>query len=341
MREKMKTGQTLEAGGNCAVCDTRERRIVSLVGRGFQKLTTVICTGCGLVHSHPIPSPADLQRFYAEDYRKAYKGTHKPKLKHVYRYAPGAYQRVAELAALVGPEQRRFLDIGSGSGEILYMARKAGFEVTGVEPNTGYADYTREELGLPVQNCTFEEADLPKAHFDILNLSHVLEHLPDPLASLRFLNTLLRPGGILCVAVPDIGHASHAPWTRFHYAHIHNFSHETLKAMVLKAGFEILPQSSGSTTLIARKTGAAFCDMPRPMPENYEMLWQTLTAEHAGVAHVAGKRGIARLLGKLYRYPRDHVMGRLMGSPRRILDKVHARMCETYGTLMTFALAAV
>ena len=241
-----------------------------------------------------------------------------------------------------GPERRRFLDIGSGSGEILYMARKAGFEVTGVEPNTGYAEYTREELGLPVQNCTFEEADLPKAHFDILNLSHVLEHLPDPLASLRFLNTLLRPGGILCVAVPDIGHASHAPWTRFHYAHIHNFSHETLKAMVLKAGFEILPQSSGSTDADRPQDGGGV--LRHAAADAGELRDAVADADGGACGRCACRRQARHRPVDRQAVP---LSARPCDGPADGLAAPHPRQgacthgAETYGTLMTFVLAAV
>lgn len=331
MADNPNVGLTLDSERACCICHGHERRVVSGIGRGFEKLTTVICTGCGLLQSHPMPTEAELERFYAVDYRKKYKSTYEPKLKHVYRYAPGAYQRAAQLAAMAGPEQRRFLDIGSGSGEILYMARKMGFEVAGIEPNTGYAQYTRTKLDLPVQNCNYEQADLPKEHFDILNLNHVLEHLPDPLASLRFLNGLLRPGGILCVAVPDIAHTSHAPWTRFHYAHVHNFNHDTLKAMVLKSGFEVLPESTASTTLIARKAGAAFCDMPQRMERNYQRLWSGLTASTSVAGHVASRRGIGRFLGKLYRYPKEYLLAKTHGSPRAILDHVFTRMEKAGG----------
>jgi SAM-dependent methyltransferase len=335
------TGQKLEAERPCSICLGRERQVLSLIGRGFEKLTTVICTGCGLVHHRKIPTDAELTRFYAVDYRKKYKATFKPKLKHIYRYAPGAYQRAAQLAALAGPGQRRFLDIGSGSGEILYMARRMGFEVTGIEPNIGYAEYTRSELGLPVRNCDYRQADLPSGHFDILNLNHVLEHLPDPLASLRFLNRVLRPGGILCVAVPDIENTTHAPWTRFHYAHIHNFNHQTLKAVVEKAGFEPLEDCTTGTTLLARKTGETFCDMPRPMTENYRMLWRQLAGSQSVVTHVASRKGFGRFVRKLYRYPKEYLLAKVHGSPRAILDKVHARMSESHGTLLLGLIAAV
>ena len=57
----------------CICCSNQERQIISTVGRNFTKLTTVICLGCGLIHSHPIPSRKELDEFYKLDYRKKYK----------------------------------------------------------------------------------------------------------------------------------------------------------------------------------------------------------------------------------------------------------------------------
>ncbi|SDU49345.1 bifunctional 2-polyprenyl-6-hydroxyphenol methylase/3-demethylubiquinol 3-O-methyltransferase UbiG [Stappia sp. ES.058] len=321
-------GSLISLETECPICAGKDRRVISGVGRDSKPLTTVVCTGCGLVHSHPIPTKQELDRFYTVDYRKAYKSTYEPRLKHTFRYAPGAYQRMAQIAEHASAGQTRFLDIGSGSGEFLYMARKMGFDASGIEPNTGYAEYTQRVLSLPVQNCNYETADLNPDGYDIINLNHVLEHLPDPLASLRFINSLLREDGLFSVAVPNIRNTNHAPSTRFHYAHIYNFNHTTLKAMLLKAGFEIIPAASAATTILARKVSSSFSDTPIEMPENYRALWDDLTGTSA-IAHVASKKGIGRFVGKLYRYPKEFLLALSYGSAPRILDQVYARMSKS------------
>ena len=79
---------------NCPICLSFEREVISKIGRDLKELTTVICTGCGLIHSYPIPSPAELKKFYEHGYRKIYKSCIKPNLKHVFRYAPHAINRI-------------------------------------------------------------------------------------------------------------------------------------------------------------------------------------------------------------------------------------------------------
>ncbi len=68
-------GTFLNASFPCPVCTQTERRVVSNRGRNQQVLTTVICTSCGLVHSHPMPTREELDAFYTSSYRLSYKSS--------------------------------------------------------------------------------------------------------------------------------------------------------------------------------------------------------------------------------------------------------------------------
>ena len=184
---------------NCPICLTSEKKVISKIGRDFKKLTTVICTGCGLIHSYPIPSELELKEFYEYQYRKSYKSTVKPKLKHIFRYAPHAISRIKYIKKYLKPHQNNLLDIGSGSGEFLYMAIKSGFVAKGIEPNIGYADYSKKYLNLPVINKNFDNTELTERSYDIVNLQDVLEHIPNPLFCLSFINKILKEDGILLI----------------------------------------------------------------------------------------------------------------------------------------------
>lgn len=149
----------------CVVCSSVERQLLSKVGRNFTKLTTVICAGCGLIHSHPIPSKNELDKFYKDSYRKKYKLVNKPQLRHTVRYSKGSLDIVREILNYCNfkdLKNKSFLDVGSGSGEVLYYAQKIGFQTLGIEPNTGYANFCQKDLKLNVLNTTLEKADLKK-----------------------------------------------------------------------------------------------------------------------------------------------------------------------------------
>ena len=168
----------------CICCEENNRQVISKVGRGFSKLITVICTGCGLIHSYPIPTKAELHNYYKKDYRIKYKLTLKPKKQHTLRYAKDSLVFIKELISFLDYTnfaQKKFLDIGSGSGEISYFAKKIGFSILGIEPNEGYAEFCKNDLGLNIINSTYEDAKISEDEYDIINLNQVLEHLPDPL----------------------------------------------------------------------------------------------------------------------------------------------------------------
>lgn len=317
-------GEKLQSGQPCKICGEHELEIVATRGRGGQHLTTGICTGCGLVHSYPIPTKEELDHYYSQNYRNDYKGVFTPQRKHILRYSRAALERLARLGQFA-PKGLRLLDVGSGSGEFVYLASRAGFKAEGLEPHTGYSDYTRSTFGVPITTAVLEQAEIGAETIDVITLHHVLEHLQFPLTSLSILNRWLKPGGLIMVDVPDIETTHHSPTNRYHYAHIYNFNHDTLKAILSKAGFEVIdhPDYRG-TVLCARKVGAPDPAKNIAMPENYQRLKTLLAKEHAAVAYKR-KKPLFRLLRKCWRYPSEIVVAALLGHPRRIADYVFRR----------------
>ena len=317
---------------NCPICLTSEKKVISKIGRDFKKLTTVICTGCGLIHSYPIPSELELKEFYEYQYRKSYKSTVKPKLKHIFRYAPHAISRIKYIKKYLKPHQNNLLDIGSGSGEFLYMAIKSGFVAKGIEPNIGYADYSKKYLNLPVINKNFDNAELTERSYDIVNLQDVLEHIPNPLFCLSFINKILKEDGILSISVPNIEFFSHSPFTQFHYAHIYNFNPATLRAILFKSGFEILDLNERATTFVAKKVRAPNAAMKLMMIENYQALIEKFNNQSL-TNHYATSHPYRRFFKKCYQYTREFFSILFIRSPKKILDNFYKKLSATLALL--------
>lgn len=221
----------------CPLCASKDQETVATQGRNGS-LTTVICRDCGLVFSNPMPTQAELDAFYRSRYRTEYKGTVRPKLKHTYRNGTRAIARFERLAEFgYKPGSGRVLDIGAGSGEFLYLMTRLGYAAQGIEPNQGYGSFCRDDLGLLVTIATLDHIDFEPASFDIISANHVVEHLRDPIASLRRTRNWLSPEGILVIEVPNAEATYHAPRTRFHFAHLYNFTVETLVETGKRAGF--------------------------------------------------------------------------------------------------------
>jgi SAM-dependent methyltransferase len=98
---------------------------------------------------------------------------------------------------------RSFLDVGCGMGGYLLAARQLGFDVLGFEPSVDHSRVATERLGLPVIRDYFTPAKLEGRTFDLIMLSHVIEHIYSPKEFLHDLISALRPGGALIVITPN------------------------------------------------------------------------------------------------------------------------------------------
>lgn len=309
----------------CICCNSLDRRLISNVGRGFAKLTTVICTGCGLIHSLPIPTEIELVKFYKENYRISYKSTYKPKLKHTLRYASGLISNFINMISVVkNIKDKKFLDIGSGSGEMLYFAKKSGFDVLGIEPNSGYADFSSKELSLPIFKGTYEEASLKKNHYDVINLSEVLEHMRDPTKVLKDLYSYLKNDGFLFINVPNIEIGIHAPNTRFHYAHIYNFNHLSLKKIIDMCGFQILNPETLNTHIIAQKKSFPINNIAYDFNENYRRINNRLCNTNY-LNHYLTFQPYWRLVKKCIQAPKEVIMSIILNDHKVILERIYKK----------------
>jgi SAM-dependent methyltransferase len=173
------------------------------------------CRDCGSAILDPLPSPEELAAVYASDY------TFKPApgssaLRRFLQtvewrcfYEPGYRRRVALIRELTGLCAGLVLEVGCGSGLFLRHLRTAGYAVEGVETSKGDVAYARESSGLTVFEGALEELPLEPARYDAVVMINVLEHIPDPAATLARIHTLLKPGGwtVLGLPVMDSGQA--------------------------------------------------------------------------------------------------------------------------------------
>ncbi|MCS6897808.1 MAG: class I SAM-dependent methyltransferase [Nitrospira sp.] len=235
----------------CNLCGGKDVLTLSNRSRSGNPLRTVICRACGLVWSDP--RPYDARRFYEEEYRLSYKQIYQPKLKHVLRAGKVALSRFEKIEDLLaGP--RAVLDVGSGGGEFAYLLQSLGHRVQGVEPNRGYAEYSKQEYGLAVRVGFVQDITFPSESFDVVTIWHVLEHTEDPGAVLARLRSWLKPKGTLVVEVPNVEATCQAPKNTFHEAHLYNFNVMTLRRLGKKQGlhevWHVISRDGGNITMV-------------------------------------------------------------------------------------------
>jgi len=192
----------------------------------------VECRNCHLVYMNPLENISKTNEYY----RKA-RSTHAPIVRDSYLRTAQSQLRLVQRHA----GGTNLLDIGCAQGFFLFSASKAGYTAEGVEVSQDAAEYARREFGLNVEAEPFEEVAFGEAHFDVVTLWQVLEHVPHPLTMLKEVRRILRPGGLVVVSTPNIGgipaKVLKKKWWDIKRLHINQFATSTLTNVLRNAGF--------------------------------------------------------------------------------------------------------
>ncbi len=156
------------------------------------------------------------------------------------------------------PPNARILEIGCGTGHNLEMLARFGtVEANELDPKA--RELASARLGHAVQSAALPNLTLyPDAHFDLVALLDVLEHVRDDAAALEAIRTRLKPGGKLLISVP----ANPWMWSAHDVSHHHHrrYRRAQLARVAREAGYEIVLISPFNTLLfpliaIARLAG--------------------------------------------------------------------------------------
>jgi len=136
----------------------------------------------------------------------------------------------------------RLLDVGCGDGAFLAEMAAAGWDVQGIEPDPGAAAVAAAR-GIPVAAEPLEDAALEPESFDAVTMNHVIEHFHQPLEALRIVRGLLRPGGTVWIATPNLAAHGHAAFGRDWIGldpprHLVLFTRSALARALASTGFE-------------------------------------------------------------------------------------------------------
>ncbi len=96
------------------------------------------------------------------------------------------------------------LELGCGHGSFVALMGQAGFRASGVEMSPWVVEFGRKAFGISVLHGPIENVDVEAGSLDAMVLMDVLEHIPDPVATMSRCVRLLKPAGILLVQMPRV-----------------------------------------------------------------------------------------------------------------------------------------
>ncbi|MBI4707539.1 MAG: class I SAM-dependent methyltransferase [Candidatus Omnitrophica bacterium] len=180
---------------SCNLCGNNNTK--HLYNYGNTNIVQCIC--CGLVYANPRPKERANRDFFSKSHHSL----------DLEERISGARERVfkkflSDIELLRSGAKGCILDVGCGVGIFLNLAKSSGWRTIGVELSKDACDYAKSKSGLEVLNSGIEEARFGENSFDVITLWNVLDHLRDPMSTLKELNRILRPGGIIVIRVPNV-----------------------------------------------------------------------------------------------------------------------------------------
>ncbi|MGB3052550.1 MAG: class I SAM-dependent methyltransferase [Polyangiales bacterium] len=224
---------------SCPLCGSASQDSIE----PFNSYEMARCRDCSLVYTA-------LRRIPREQYEEVYSGEadYREMVEVAEKTASGDWGfrqlRWFKRKALRWIETERpnskLVDVGTGPGTFLLVAKQRGFSVKGVEP-TKLAAEKAGSLGVDMFNGVIEDfAANQDEKFDVVTSFEVLEHVPDPISMLKSIRSILKPDGIFVFSVPNLDDPYCLRQTlpvNIPPIHINFFRRQSMRVALEKAGF--------------------------------------------------------------------------------------------------------
>ena len=220
---------------NCPICiGTSFSNYISCIDQTHSKsqFHIVVCNGCGFKFTNPRPDINEISEYYESDAYISHSNSSKGIINKVYKLVRkrAISSKLSTISKYVS--RGTILDIGCGTGDFLSHCQKKGWEITGIEPSA-QARMVASEVHKITLHDTAYISKLKDASFDVVTLWHVLEHIHKLQDRIQEIYNLLKPGGIVLIAVPN-----HISFDASHYKehwaaydlprHLYHFEPNTL-----------------------------------------------------------------------------------------------------------------
>lgn len=253
---------------SCCVCAGDGFRRISDTDRYGFYCPIGICIRCGHIQQEWVYPPQTMRCFYESFYRDIY-GYRSPQEFFEEQRAEG--RRIHDLVQTAFAAPGRVLEVGAGAGGILSVFKDNQWSAVGLDLNAHYLEYGRSR-GIELVNGTLDETFFSGRQFDLIILSHVLEHVTNPSEMLQQCRSRLSAGGKMWIEVPSI----HIVRNRYYQSDLLQYLQNAHVSYFSSGSFvNLLSQNGLGCVSINKEISALAVPMPRQVSQTsyFEENW--------------------------------------------------------------------
>lgn len=225
----------------CFICGSEdgpvfEDEVWEVVAVGTVRKAIRVCSGCGLTLQDPAVPPEKMARYY--ETVSNYTNPSRDGRPHATKIRAVGNQ--LDFLAERGVRPGRVFEVGGSDGYTLHRFRDTGWVVLGCDPSPAAVRIARELWGIDqrvsfIEDYTFSVGEV----YDLIVITHVLEHIYDPVEALVRCREGLSANGLVLVEVPVLCEPSKLPPGYLTFEHVNYFTKASIKNTLAKAGFHI------------------------------------------------------------------------------------------------------
>ncbi len=195
----------------------------------------------------PQPSEEKLPSYYeSEDYISHTDAKRNLIEKIYHQVRKHSLKKKEKLVTRVNQGTGKILDVGCGTGDFLKVCEESGWSIAGVEPNDKARELAEAKTNMKEYHENIEDLIAAESgSFDVVTLWHVLEHIPDVAELIKKIQRILKPDGVLIVAVPNFKSVDSAhygsEWAAYDVPrHLWHFSRKSIESIFAEFDMKIM-----------------------------------------------------------------------------------------------------